>query len=257
MKISRALVAAAAAIALVLGAGTVGASAEPAPQPLALVTPKGGAKVTSPYVTFAWQAPVGQEQATIAVSRTRTTKNGLLPTRGRNVVGTWDVNGAAGTFTDKRYSYSPDTYYWQVTALDATGATYRSAVRKLVVPVFFELSKVKAKAIREAGNGKRAVLVSAIMRCNYAEDQYYTQFTMVTFAGKRSLGRSVVAQGNCVGMFPTRTEVLVEPGSLKKGTKLTLKVRGRSTMDSTVRWGGAAIKKANGPVTTLHLTWNG
>ena len=115
----------------------------------------------------------------------------------------------------------------------------------------------EAKAIREAGNGKRAVLVSAIMRCNYAEDQYYTQFTMVTFAGKRSLGRSVVAQGNCVGMFPTRTEVLVEPGSLKKGTKLTLKVRGRSTMDSTVRWGGAAIKKANGPVTTLHLTWNG
>jgi hypothetical protein len=257
MKISRALVAAAASIALVLGAGTVGASADPAPQPLTLVTPKSGAKATSPYVAFAWQAPAGQEQATIAVSRTSTTKNGLLPTRGKNAVGTWDVDGAAATLTDKRYSYPPDTYYWQVTATDAAGLTYRSAVRKLVVPVFFELSKVKAKAIREAGNGKRAVLVSAVMRCNYAEDQYYTQFTMVTFAGKRSLGRSIVAQGNCVGMYPTRTEVLVEPGSLKKGTKLTLKVRGRSTMDSTVRWGGSDIKKANGPVTTLHFTWNG
>lgn len=257
MKISRALLATASAVALVLGAGTVSASADPAPQPLTLLTPKSGAKVTSPYVTFTWQAPVDQEQATITVSRTSTTKNGLLPTRGRNVVGPWDVDSAAGTFTDKRYSYSPDTYWWQVTARDAAGGTYRSAVQKFVVPVFFELSKVKAKAIREAGNGKRAVLVSAIMRCNYAEDQYYTQFTMVSFAGKRSLGRSAVAQGNCVGMFPTRTEVLVEPGSLRKGTKLTLKVRGLSTMDSTVRWGGAAIKKAKGPVTTLHFTWNG
>ena len=38
---------------------------------------------------------------------------------------------------------------------------------------------------------------------------------------------------------PNKVETLVEPGSLQKGTKLTLKIRGRSTMDSTVRWGGA------------------
>ena len=257
MKLSRALVAAATALALVLGSGSLAASADPAPQPLTLVAPQTGAKVTSPYVTFTWQAPAGQEQAIIVVSRTSRTKNGLLPSSGRNVVGPWYVDSAAGTFTDKRYSYSPDTYYWQVTARDAAGNSYRSAVRKFVVPVFFELSKVKAKAIREAGNGKRAVLVRAIMRCNYAEPQYYTQLTMVTTAGKRSLGRSITGYGNCVGMYPIKVETLVEPGGLKKGTKLTLKLRGRSTKNSTVRWGGADIKKANGPVTTLHFTWKG
>jgi hypothetical protein len=258
VQLSRALVAAATALVLIVGGGSLTAAAdpEPAPQPLTLVAPSTGEKADSPYVTFSWQAPADQEQAVIAVSTTSTTKNGVLPSSGRNAFA-WYVDSAAGTYTDKRYSYPPDTYWWQVTARDAAGNTYRSAVWKVVVPVFFELSKVKAKAITEAGNGQRAVLVTAIMRCNYAEDQYYTQFTMVTTAGRRSLGRSITAYGNCVGMYPTKVETLVEPGALPKGTKLTMRLRGRSTMDSTVRWGGAAIKKANGPITTLHFTWRG
>lgn len=256
MKLSRALVAVAAAVAVVLGGGVMPASADPAPQALTLLTPTTGAKVSSPWVTFTWQAPAGQEQAIVRVSRSNRTQDGLLPLSGRDSITSY-VDSSAGTFTDKRYSYSPDTYYWQVTARDAAGNTYRSGIRKFVVPVFFQLSKMRAKAIREPGNGKRAVLVRGIMRCNYAESQYYTQLTMVTTAGKRSLGRSITGYGNCVGMIPTRVETLVEPGALKKGTRLTLKVRGRSTMDSTVRWGGADIKKANGPVTTLHFTWRG
>ncbi|MFD1722326.1 hypothetical protein [Amnibacterium endophyticum] len=256
MKFSRALAAAATALALVLGGGAVSASADPVPQPLTLLTPTTGVKVASPYVTFTWQAPADQEQAIVRVSRSKRTKGGLLPLSGRNSI-TGYVDSSAGTFRDARYSYSPDTYYWQVTARDAAGNTYRSAVRRFVVPVFFQLSKMRAKAVREAGNGRRAVLVRGIMRCNYAEPQYYTQLTMVTTAGKRRLGRSITGYGNCLGMHPNKVETLVEPGSLKKGTKLTLKIRGRSTMDSTVRWGGAHIKKANGPVTTLHFTWRG
>lgn len=257
MKLLRALAAATASVALVLGAGTVAASAAPAPQPLTLLTPTSGGKVGSPVVTFTWQAPAGQTEATVRVARTATTRNGVLQPTRRNAVDEADVTGAAGRYTLKDYDYPPDTYYWQVEATDAAGVEYRSAVRRFVVPVFFQLSKVKAEAITESYNRKRAVQVSAVMRCNYAQDQYYTQFAMAVLVGKKVIGRSSVAQGDCVGMYPTRTKVIFEPGSLKRGTKLTLQVYGESTHDSTVRWGGSSIKKAKGPKTTLRFTWRG
>lgn len=258
MKHSRTIFAITVAAALAVAGVAPAASADPATQPLTLLGPSNGQKLATPYVPFSWQAPADEQSVEIVVSTSATTgASGKLPQSGKKyLTSEWIDSPGASTFVDKKYAYSPGTYYWQVETTDGAGTEYLSRVRKFVVPVFFQLSKVKLKMIHEAYNGKRALAASVVMKCNYAQDQYYTQFSMDVYKGSKRISHGAVAQGNCVGMYPIKTEGLFEPSaSLKSGTKLTIKLYGHSTNDSTVRWGGAAIKKAKGAVTTLHYTY--
>lgn len=253
MKLSRPFLAILVTAALAIGGVAPVASAATTAQPLTLVGPTNGQKLKTPYVTFSWEAPADEQGVDIVVSTAKKTgSNGKLPTKGKNYLTTWIAEAGSTTFTDKTYSYAPDTYYWQVSTTDAAGVEYLSPVRKFVVPVFFELSKEKVKMIKAKYNGQRYIEGSAVMQCNYGESQYYTQFVMDVYKGKKRISQSIVGQGNCLGMFRIKTAAIAEPPA--KGTKLTIKLYGRSTHNSTVRWGGSKIKKAKGKVTTIKYT---
>jgi len=253
MNLSRPFLAIIVTAALALGGVAPVASAASTAQPLTLVGPTDGQKLKTPYVKFSWEAPVDEQMVEIVVSTSKkTASNGKLPTRGKNYLTTWYPDLGSSTFTDKTYSYAPDTYYWQVLATDAAGVEYLSPVRDFVVPVFFELSKAKVKMIKAKYDGQRYLEGSAVMQCNYGESQYYTQFVMDVYKGKKRISQSIVGQGDCLGMFKIKTAAIAKPPA--KGTKLTIKLYGRSTHNSTVRWGGSKIKKTKGEVTTIKYT---
>ena len=255
MKLSRTVATITAAALLALGALAPAASA--APLPLALGAPAQGEEVDTPYPEFTWTLPANTTQSQVIVSRENTTgANGLLSTRGKKVMFSTDFYAGESTYHDPDYAFSPDTYYWQVNALDADGNPYVSAVQKFTVPLFMDLKKEKTKIGKMQYNGQRAIFGNATMYCNYAEQQYYTQFVMEVWKGKKKLATSGQARGDCAYYSGVKSEaVWAPPASLKSGTKLTIKLYGEQTHKSSIKWGGIKLPKSKGPATTLTITW--
>jgi hypothetical protein len=254
VKHSRFLTAIAATAALAAGA-LVGAvpAASAGPQPITVLSPAPGEQVDSAYPDFSWQAPVDAQSTTVDVSAASTVgKNGFLTQDKDNYVGISDVRAGVSSYQDKKYSYSPGTYYWRVTTMDDAGVAYASEVQKFVVPMIFDISKAKASVKTVQYSGKRGVIANAVMQCNFPYDQYYTQFRMDVYRGKKLLSSGGQARGDCVGMRKTRVEALFEPpASMPSGTKLTLKIYGAYTHG----YAKLGYKKMTGPKTTLTVTW--
>ena len=245
-----------AAVAI-LAVGSVVPAASAAPLPLALVGPTQGQELDTPYPEFSWTLPANTLESEVIVSRAKTlSANGLLSTSGKNYMISNDFFAGESTYNDPGFSFSPDTYYWQVNAVDLDGNSYVSAVQKFSVPLFMDLKKEKTKVGKMQYNGQRAIFGNATMYCNYDQEQYYTQFVMEVWKGKKKLATSSQARGDCAYYRAVKSEaVWAPPASLKSGTKLTIKLYGAQTHKSTIKWGGIKLPKSKGPVTTLTVTW--
>jgi hypothetical protein len=255
MKLSHAL--AAISISVLLAGGVVVPAASAAPAPLTLIGPTQGEKLDTPYPTFSWAVPANVSESQVIVSRDKTTgADGLLKTAGKNYMLSESFYAGESSYRDKGYSFSPDDYYWQVNAVDVDGNTFVSAVQKFSVPLLRELKKAKTKIAKMQYNGQRAIFGNATAYCNYGSEQYYTQFVMEVWKGKKKLATSRQARGDCLFYFGVKSEaVWAPPASLKSGTKLTIKLYVAQTHKSTKKWGGIVLPKSKGPVTTLKITW--
>jgi hypothetical protein len=258
MKLSRALVALPIVAALTFAGLAPAASADTPVMTLTTTGPAQGAKATAPYPVFTWVAPDGENAVSIAVSLKPTVgSDGRLTNKSGDYIDASGVPDGATSYVNKTLSYSPGrTYYWQVAALDGGYNQYVSAVHKFTVPLYIKIAKAKVTIGHMAYNGKRAILASATVTCNYPNEQYYTYFYLDVYRGTKRISHGGQQQGDCYDMVKVKAAgAWAPPASLKSGTKLTVKIYLQASHASTVKFGGAKIPKFTSSVTTLKITW--
>jgi hypothetical protein len=245
MKFTRSVASVIAIALMSVGASAAHAETVATPQPMAVISPAAGATIASTYPKFSWALPAGAQTEKLVVTTSPKTVDGLLPDSGKTFYKTEDVGGPASSIKST-YVYSPDTYYWQVTAQDLeTGAPYVSPVQKFVVPTVFVLTKLKAKVAKNPGNNINEVVVNGVLKCSVAYySKHNTLLTIQVFKGKKKIGEQERDAGDCNSMTKTKefANWQPQPGSIKKGTKLTVKVF-------------ASFGKAKSDVTVLKVTW--
>jgi hypothetical protein len=243
MRIHRA--AALLAVVALLSVGATAAHAEtiPADQPMSLVSPAPGKEISSPYPKFTWVLPPAAGNESLVVSTSPTTVDSRLPDSGKAYYMS-EFPTQYATSVKSTYVYQPGTYYWQVTAQE--GAThYVSPVQKFVVPTVFVLTKFRAKIAKNGANNINQVEVNGVLKCSVGYNTKHDKLlTIQIFKGKKKIGSQTREAGDCNSMTKTRefANFQPQPGSIKRGTKLTVKVF-------------ASYGKEKSAVEVLKVTW--
>jgi len=218
----------------------------PAGQPMNQVAPLDGAKLKSPYPTFSWQLPVGAGNTRVVVSTSpKTDAAGYLPDFAEPNYRVETAKVGASTLTSKNV-YEPGKYYWQVVAQDlTTGTAYLSTVRSFTAPVYFELVHFRAKIAKNGANNINQVEVNGSLKCSVAYGtKNHVLLTIKVYKGTKRIGTQEREAGDCNSMSKTRefANFQPQPGSIKKGTKLTVKVF-------------ASFGKSKSDAAALKVTW--
>lgn len=235
MKLFRIVASIVAVGLLSVGATAAHAQVIPADLPMNSVSPVGGSTISSPYPNFVWELPAGAQNQSLVVSASPKLSNPLP-----------EYPDARASSLKSQRVYSPGTYYWQVTAQDdVTAGMYISPVQKFVVPTVFVLTKFKAKIAKNGANNISQVEVNGVLKCSVGYTSKYDKLlTIQVFKGKKKIGSQERLAGDCNSM--TRTKEFAnwqpKPGSIKKGTKLTVKVF-------------ASFGKQKSDVQVLKVTW--